>query len=238
MVSIQSASFGDDFASTNVLKSLQDKLASGGAIDMTVDSSIIPLVDRASGVGTTTLSGPEQAEVKALAEDVCGPSDQTCLDIKTQEFAEKKTKEKETANINSANIVKGRRLTVTYTDANGQTRTAKIPEGQKFALGEKAGEPDPGFDYESAMSPWKNLAASIWAVIGTAVLTFLYVSSIVITLTTYTEYGMRYVTIAMTALSAVLPLSGFGLSFFAPAIAEFIRANGIVTAKVAAEEGS
>jgi hypothetical protein len=42
----------------------------------------------------------------------------------------------------------------------------------------------------------------------------------------------------MTALSAVLPLSGFGLSFFAPAIAEFIRANGIVTAKVAAEEGS
>ena len=235
MVSIQSATFGDDFSSTNVLKSLQDTLASGGAIDMTVDSSIIPLIDRASGVGTTELSGPERKEVQALAEDVCGPSDQTCLDIKIQEFADKKTKEKESANINSANIVKGRRLTVTYTDASGQTRTAKIPEGQKFALGEKAGAPDPSFDYEAAMSPWKNLAASIWAVIGTALLTFLYVSSIVITLTTFTEYGMRYVTIAMTAISAFIPLSGFGLSFFAPAIAEFVRSNGIIQVKMEAE---
>lgn len=238
MVSIQSATFGDEFSSTNVLKSLQDKLAGGGAIDMTVDSSIIPLLDRATGVGATELSGPERQDVKALAEDVCGPSDQTCLDIKTQEFAEKKMKEKAEAGINSANIVKGRRLTVTYTDANGQTRTAKIPEGQKFALGEKAGKPDPSFDYEAAMSPWKGMAASIWAVIGTAVVTFLYVSSIVITLVTYTEYGRRYLTIAMTALSAVLPLSGFGLSFFAPAIAEFVRANAIVSAKVAAEEGT
>lgn len=235
MVSIQSATFGDDFSSTNVLKSLQDKLASGGAIDMTVDSSIIPLVDQASGVGTTELSGPERKEAQALAADICGPSDQTCLDIKTQEFAEKKMKEKAESNINSANIVKGRRLTVTYTDAAGQTRTAKIPEGQKFALGEKAGQPEPGFDYEAAMSPWKQMAGSIWAVVGTAVVTFLYVSSIVITLSTYTEYGIRYLTIAMTALSAFLPLSGFGLSFFAPAIAEFVRANGIVSAKAQAE---
>jgi hypothetical protein len=235
MVSIQSATFGDEFSSTNVLKSLQDQLASGGAIDMTVDSSIIPLIDRASGVGATELTGPERKDVKALAEDVCGPSDQTCLDIKTQEFADKKLKEKAESGINSANIVKGRRLTVTYTDASGQTRTAKIPEGQKFALGEKAGKPDPTFDYEAAMSPWKQMAGSIWAVIGTALMTFLYVSSIVITLSTYTEYGIRYLTIAMTALSAFIPLSGFGLSFFAPAIAEFVRANGIVSAKAQAE---
>jgi hypothetical protein len=235
MVSIQSATFGDEFSSTNVLKSLQDQLASGGAIDMTVDSSIIPLIDQASGVGTTELSGPERQDVKALAEDVCGPSDQTCLDIKTQEFAEKKMKEKAEAGINSANIVKGRRLTVTYTDASGQTRTAKIPEGQKFALGEKAGKPDPGFDYEAAMSPWKQMAGSIWAVVGTTILTFLYVSSIVITLSTFTEYGIRYLTILMTALSAFIPLSGFGLSFFAPWISEFVRANGILQAKVKAE---
>jgi hypothetical protein len=238
MVSIQSATFGDEFSSTNVLKSLQDKLASGGAIDMTVDSSIIPLVDRATGVGATELSGPERQDVKALAEDVCGPSDQTCLDIKTQEFAEKKMKEKAEAGINSANIVKGRRLTVTYTDANGQPRTAKIPEGQKFALGEKAGAPDASFDYEAATSPMRGLAMSIWAVVGTTIVTFLYVSSIVITLSTYAEYGRKLLTIAMTAIAAFVPLSGFGLSFFAPAIAEFVRANGIISAKVAAEEGN
>ena len=236
MVVIQSASFGDEYSSTNVLKSLQDKLAAGsGAIDLTVDSSIIPVLDKATGGGTIALSGPEQEEVKGKAEEVCGPSDQTCLELKTQEFARLKLKEKETTDINAANIIKGRRLTVTYTDASGQSRTAQIPEGQKFELGEKAGAPDPGFDYAAAASPWKQMAGSIWAIIGTALTTFLYVSSIVITLTTFTEYGMRYVTIAMTAISALLPLSGFGLSFFAPAIMEFIRSNAILQAKLEAE---
>jgi hypothetical protein len=42
----------------------------------------------------------------------------------------------------------------------------------------------------------------------------------------------------MTAIAAFVPLSGFGLSFFAPAIAEFVRANAILSAKVAAEEGN
>lgn len=233
MVVINSASFGDEFSSTDVLKSLQDKLKESGSIDVDVDSSLIPILERTTGGGTTSLSGPEQDEVKNKAAEICGPSDQTCIEIKTQELAQQKLKEKETSNVNAANIIKGRRLTVKYTDETGQERTAVIPEGQKFALG-AAAKADPGFDYEAATSPWKQVFSSVWGIIGTTLTTFLYVSSILITWITYTEYGNRALQIVVTVISALIPLSGFGLSFFGPMLAEYFRGERILRQKVPA----
>jgi len=231
MVVISSATFGDEFSSTNVLKTLQDKLSSSGAIDMDVDSSLIPFL---SSSGTVKLSDDEKEDVKNQASQICGPSDQTCLEIKTQELAQQKLKEKEKESVNSANIIKGRRLTVKYTDETGE-HTVIVPEGQKFALG-AAAQPDPGFDYEAAMSPWKQAAGSVWAVIGTALTTFLYVSSIIITWVTFTEFGNRVLTIAMTAVSVFIPLSGFGLSFLGAAAPAYFSGDKILRERISGQQ--
>ena len=153
---IKSAKFGDEFSFTDVSKSLQDRLTSDGNVAVDVDSSLIPIAARASGVGSTTLTQDEIAEAKQTAADMCGSADQTCLEIKTQELAQTKLKEREAAGINSANIVKGRRLTTKYT-VNGTPMTAVIPEGQKFELGTLA---DPksatnGFKPTDLTDPWK-----------------------------------------------------------------------------------
>lgn len=230
MVVINSATFGDEFSNTDVLKSLQDKLTDSGAVDVNVDSSLIPLLDRTTGAGATSLTGPEQDDVKQQAAQICGPSDQTCLEIKTQELAQAKLKEKATSEVNAANIVKGRRLTVKYTDETGE-HTVIVPEGQKFALGEAA-KPDPGFDYEAAMSPWKQFFSSIWGIIGTALMSFLYASSVIITWMTFSEFGNRILTIAMTAISVFIPLSGFGLSFVGAMAPSYFSGDQILRARI------
>lgn len=231
MVVIQSATFGDEFSNTDVLKSLQDKLSASGSIDVDVDSSLIPILDKATGAGSQSLTDAEKAEVKGQAEQICGPSDQTCLEIKTQELAQAKLKEKATESVNAANIVKGRRLTVKYIDESGQERTAVVPEGQKFALG-AAAKPDPGFDYEAAMSPWKQFFTSVWGVIGTTLTTFLYASSIIITWMTFSEFGNRILTIAMTAVAVFIPLSGFGLSFAGAMFPSYFSGDQILRARI------
>ena len=234
MVVIKSATFGDEFSNTNVLKTLQDKLEESGSIKVPVDSSLIPVVTRTTGAGSVSLTTQEQADAKAQAAQICGPSDQTCLEIKTQELAQQKLKEKEQADITTANIVKGRRLTVTYTDASGKERTAIIPEGQTFALGAEANA-DPGFDYEAASSPWRSFGSNLWGIVGTTVTTFLYATSLVITWMTFSEFGNKVFTIIAMAIAVFIPLSGFGLSFFGAMFPEYFRGDRILRARISGE---
>jgi len=234
MVVINSATFGDEFSSTDVLKSLQDKLASSGSIKVPVDSSLIPVVTRTTGAGTVTLTNQEQTDIKDKAAEICGPSDQTCLEIKTQELAQQKLKEKETETIASANIVKGRRLTVTYTDENGKQQTAIIPEGQTFALGADA-KPDPSFDYDAATSPWRQAISSVWGIVGTSVVAFLYATSLIITWMTFTELGNKIVRVIAMAVAVFLPMSGFGLSFAGAMFPEYFRGDRLLRARISKE---
>lgn len=231
MVVIKSATFGDEYSNTNVLKTLQDKLSSSGGIDVTVDSSLIPFVSTSD---TVSLAGPEKEDIKNQAAQICGPNDQTCLEIKSQELARQKLKEKETETVNAASIVKGRRLTVNYTDETGD-HTVVVPEGQTFALG-AAAKPDPGFDYEAAASPWKKMVSSVWGIIGTALTTFLYATSIIITWMTFSEFGNRVLTIGMTAVSVFIPLSGFGLSFLGAALPSYFGGDRILRARISAQK--
>lgn len=231
---IKSAKFGDEFSNTDVSKSLQDKLADAGSIKVPVDSSLIPVVTRTTGSGTVSLSSQEQSDIKAQAAEICGPSDQTCLEIKTQELAQQTLKEKEQSDMVSATIVKGRRLTVTYTDETGKEQTAVIPEGQTFALGEDA-KPDPGFDYEAATGPWRQFFSSIWGVVGTAITTFLYATSLIITWMTFSEFGNKVVTILAMVVAVFIPLSGFGLSFAGAMFPEYFRGDRMLRARISKE---
>jgi hypothetical protein len=235
---IKSAKFGDEFSFTDVSQTLQDKLKSDGNVALDVDSSLIPFAARASGVGTIKLSQDEQAEIKQTAADMCGSADQTCLELKTQELAQSKLKEKESSNVNAANIVKGRRLTAEYT-INGKPMTVVIPEGQKFELGglpsSPSAKPKP-FRPEDISDPWKPFLTSFVGIFGTSIFTFLYVTSIIITWMTYVKYGSKLFAIGLTGLAALFPMSGYGLAFFGPAIAEYFRVDKALRVKLTTPE--
>jgi uncharacterized membrane protein len=220
---IKSAKFGDEFSSTDVTQTLQDAYKSKGTISVDVDSSLIPVLARATGRGAVTLTAAERDAIKEEAANQCGAADQTCLEIKTQEMAQSKLKDKEASTINSANIVKGRRGTFEVI-VNGKPQTIVVPEGQKFELGSLAPKPaSKPIRLGELTSPWTSLFSSVWAVVGTSVLTFLYVTSIIITWMTYIKRGNRYLAIGMTIIAICIPLSGFGLSFLVPAASEAFK---------------
>lgn len=237
MVQIQSAKYGDEFSSRDVLLSLQNSLAKEGGLNVTVNSSLVPIIDKASGRNQVELTESDKEEIQEAAAEICGETDQTCLEIKIQELSDAKIREKENAGItDSSGIIKGKRLTVVYTDESGASRTAIIPEGQRFRLGKTAGLPDLSFDYEAAVSPYREIISSFWGIVGTMVLTFLYAASIVITWMTYRKLGTKVKAGLFTAVAVLIPYSGFGLSLFGPFLREFFRTSKEVTEKVQAAQ--
>jgi hypothetical protein len=236
MVVIKSAKFGDEYDTTDVSKSLADKVKDG-AIDIYVDSGIIPFVDKASGVNRTRLTDDEAREIKDTVAEMCGPTDQVCIEIKKQELAEAKLKQKEaTKTTSTAQVIKGRKLTVTYTDDSGRTRTAIIPEGQQFQvgdLGKLKPTPEPVDTTPSAAS---QVFSSVWGVLGTTVLVFLYAASIIVTWMTFVKYGSKLVAGGMVAVAVFIPYSGFGLSFFGPFLAEYFRVDKLSRLKATVPE--
>jgi hypothetical protein len=234
MVAILSAKFGDETSSTDVRKTLEDRIKKDGRdFSIPVDSSIVPVYARLTGAGKVSLTDDEKNEINGMAESICGgTSDQVCMEIKIQELSASKLQDKEKASNRSIDIVKGRRLTVTYRDESGRTQTVMIPEGQTFSMTGNV-KPDPGFDYEAALSPYKDMANQIWGIIGASVLAFLYVASIVITWVTYREYNNLVLRIAMTAIAVFIPIiGGLGVSTFPVAIAAFLRVEKIAREKV------
>jgi len=220
---IKSAKFGDEFSSTDVSKTIKDNIKPDGSISVDVDSSLIPFLARVTGRGLTELSTAERSEIAEKASNMCGAADQICIEIKTQELAQEKLKEREATTTNSANIVKGQRATIDYT-LNGKPMTAIVPAGQKFELGALAGTPaGKPFRLSDVVNPWASLFSSFWVIFGSSILTFLYATSIIITWMTYVKKGSRYLAIGMTIIAIVIPLSGFGLSFFVPMGTEAVK---------------
>jgi hypothetical protein len=235
---IKSAKFGDEFTSTDVTQTFVDAYKANGAISVDVDSSLIPILARATGRGAVTLTAAERDAIKEEAANQCGSADQTCLEIKTQEMAQSKLKDKEASTINSANIVKGRRGTFEVI-VNGKPQTIVVPEGQKFELGDlpssPSAKPKP-FRPEDISDPWKPFLTSFIGIFGTSIFTFLYATSIIITWMTYVKYGSKLFAIGLTAVAAIFPMSGYGLAFFGPAIAEYFRVDKALRVKLTTPE--
>jgi hypothetical protein len=53
---------------------------------------------------------------------------------------------------------------------------------------------------------------------------------------TFVKYGSKLFAGGMTIASAVFPLSGFGLAFFGPAIAEYFRVDKVLRVKLTTPE--
>ncbi len=207
-VTFESAYLGDERSRVSVLDSLRKKVNPDGSISVPVDSSLIPILQVG---GTIELTRDEINTAKEKAVVACGgPNDAKCIEKKQADFQRERLQEKELESQSNANIIKGRRLTVTL-DENGKKRTLEVPEGQKFEYGTPASSKG-SFDLDTAK--WKqnfSVGPMVWSVIKYLTLagaTFLYAFSILATWKMFQDAGMVIPKFVATAAAVVFPYIG------------------------------
>ena len=130
---IQQATWGDENAATDITKSLQDK-AKQGYLDLIADNTLVPAVDLLTGSQDVVLTDEEKTEINKKATEICGSaSDEKCINFNKNQFESGLLQKKVAEKQSSANIITGRRLTLTYkNEENGRPITVAIPDGQKL----------------------------------------------------------------------------------------------------------
>ena len=213
-VTIQNATFGDERSNTDVTATLAELIKSKGTISVPVNSSLVPVF----GAGTSAkLTDQEVRDAQSKAEEVCGgTADQVCLELKRQEFQAQRLQEKRMEDNRVENIIKGRRLRVTYIDENKKLQIAEIPEGQTFKLGTPKTTPPFKLDTPSFSFSLGGTALSIVKWTTVAIATFFYAFSILITYRSFIEAGYKVLTYVATAVAVLIPYSGYFivLAFF------------------------
>lgn len=218
MATILSAEFGDERSTTNVLSTLQSIYKKVGKLDVPVDSSLVPIIVKSEDA--IVLSDQEVKDAKEKAIAACGGgADSMCIEKKSQEFQYSQMSEKRLEQNSGANILKGRRLRVRYSDENGKIYNAEVPEGQHFTFGGKPKD-EGAFKVKDSSLPNISLSSAIWEVIKilTIILsTFAYAFSVLITYRAFNEEGYSWQKWVATTISVIVPYSGFFivLGFFA-----------------------
>jgi hypothetical protein len=227
MAKIQSAYLGDELSSQNITDSLQKQIKDG-RIDVEVNSSLIPLIKRSEKV---QLTANESDDIEKKAIEQCGGAfDSRCIEFAKANLQQSRLQEKEKEATSTANMVKGRRLTVTYIDETGKKQTAIIPEGQRFQLGvpgstlstakvQTSSEP---FEFPSLTGT----ALELFKILSVIVLTFLFAASVALTYKTTMLSGYnRYIAYGLTAAAVFIPYSGFVISLLVAAIAAYMESK-------------
>ena len=130
MARIESAYFGDDLATRNITESLR-KRVTGGKLDVTADSTLIPAFEAAP---ETKLETQDEKKIREQAVAACGESNQRCMETTRARLRQEKLQEKERQSKANSEIVKGRRLTLNIVDKDGKRRTLIAPDGQKLTV--------------------------------------------------------------------------------------------------------
>lgn len=203
---IESAYLGDARSRTSVLQSLRSYVSSDGSISVPVDSGLIPILQVG---GKIELTDKEVKKARDMAEEACGGgADKTCVDVKQQDFQRQLLDEKENQSKSSANIIKGRKLTVTVVDEKGERKTFEVPEGQKFEYGKpKSVLP---IKVEKSFFPSITFGSFTFMFVkytSIFVGTLLYVLTVFVTYDTFKQE--MYAKYIATALSIVFPFIGF-----------------------------
>jgi len=220
---INSAMWGDEQSSTDVTKSIQAK-ASGGYLDTVANNSLVPYVDIFGTNTAVTLSDSDKADIALQAAKVCGSaSDQTCMTFQTNQLETAMLQKKISEQQSSANVIKGRRLTVTYTDrTTGIQRTIAIPDGQPVQLGKAP---------VVALPTMPTLSGSLMSglsIFGYVIGIALYVFSIAIAWRVMMLGGHDRTAYALTLLAIIVPYSGLVTTPIAVAVFNQMGTNNVV----------
>ena len=219
---INQATWGDETSATDITSDLQ-KQASGGYLNTTANESLVPAIDLALGSKTSVaLSEAERSAIGSEATKTCGGgADQKCIDYQTNQLETVKLKEKLQTQQSSANIVKGRRLTLTYTDtATGLQKTVAIPDGQQVKFGTP---PTIGLP---TLPTFSGAVLTGFSTAFTLAATVLYVFSVAVTWRTLKLGGFTPLpTWILTILAVVVPYSGILITPVALAIVNRMAAQ-------------
>jgi hypothetical protein len=204
-VYIDSAYFGDEKAMRNVTDILSDKIL-GTTIDVDVNEKLIPPFAVTNKVEITSL---EEKKIRDQASRQCGGVDQECITATISRMTQERLKEKEMENNSSANVIKGRRLTINIIDEKGQRRRVVIPDGQKFKMDNiSTRNPRTGQD----VPPMEYIRNQMYLLGGLIFATFVYVFGIVATFTIFYQ-RFEYLAIPLVVISIFVPYSGYLMIF-------------------------
>lgn len=218
-VTIQSAYLGDEKSRVNVTESVRKKITDSG-IEVPVDSSLIPILQVG---GEVKLTDADKQEAREKAEQLCGnASDSACMELKTQEFYRQRLAEKENEKTSTANIIKGRRLTVNI-EEDGKVSTVEVPEGQVFKLTKKELGSKKLESIEGGGVRVGGPILEVLKVFGIIGATTVYAFSILITYRSFLETGIQWQTYLATAIAVFVPYSGFLIILVWFGLREFIK---------------
>lgn len=207
---------GDERAQRDITSSFVKDHIRDGNVDVISNSALIPMFETTP---ITKLSDQDDKEVDDNALKACGGNagDQRCIESNKQTLRQARLAEKQREAQSTVNQIKGRRLTVSYQDEDGETRTVVVPDGQKFTL--NGIKQDPKIAPAGAKLPEVSLSGmlpspsavmlQIGGIVGTILMTFLYVFSIAATYKTLVTDYSRTLAIGGTTVAVFFPYSGY-----------------------------
>lgn len=223
---INQATWGDENATTDITQHMQEK-AKPGYLDLVADNTLVPALDLLSGSKDIILTDSEKEDIKKAATNFCGSaSDDKCIKFQQNQLESSTLQKKVAEQQSSANIITGRRLTLTYTDdQTGQKKTVAIPDGQKVKFGTAPTVQMPDFTPSSTILGFLGVASKI-------VMTLLYVFSIGATYRLLIITGHTIVAYVLTGIAIVIPYSGLVLTPIALGIFKYMEMKAKSPVKV------
>jgi hypothetical protein len=217
MVFIESAYLGDEKDMRNVTDVVLGKIT-GTTIKVPVDDKLIPPF---AVTKKTSITTAEEKRIKNAAKEACGGPDQACIAIKEAELTQQSLLAKTTLANSSANLVRGRRLTVTVVDDANVRRRVVVPDGHEFELSGLT--PRDPRKPNTAMPPLSFFKDQL-IVFGVAtVSTFVWVFGVVATLALFGRLGWGYGAWALALVALLVPGSGYVMIIGYFLIQSFVR---------------
>ena len=204
-ITIKSATWGDEKGTTDITASMVEK-AKPGYLDVVADNKLVPAVDLLTGTKDISIDDSEMNTIKQDAVKNCGGAqDQKCIDYQVNMMQSSVLQKKVAESQSSANIVTGRRLTLTYIDDKGVERQTAIPDGQQVKFGEK---PKSSWSFSSISWSMFTGVGTTFFYIAMVVLGVVHVYAVASTYRTFAEMGLTTAKVVLTAIAAIIPLSG------------------------------
>lgn len=206
MVFIESAFWGDERSTKNVTQVLKDKIVGNKLTVEKVDDQLIPAFTVAP---KSELSREDVKKIREQAEKACGGADQDCVKLRTSELTQGALREKANAEVaeGAAQIIKGKRLTVTVRDAKGNLERKVVPENGKFELeGLSATDPRKAGEF---LPSAESVRSAFLTFTGVSLSTFIWVFGVAATFTLFSQLGWKYATPVLTLIALIIPNSGY-----------------------------
>jgi hypothetical protein len=229
MAYIKSATFGDERGARDITSSLSSRI-SGNKIDVVADSSLIPMFEVSREV---SLTQQEIADIREQARKQCsGGQDTACITSKTEELKRQRLQDKTKEREVSANVVKGRRLTVTIVDKDGKTRDIIVPDGQKFTMEDLKGTIDANGTKQESSWKMPSLGSMVLGVTTNAVFygtivacVFVWTLGMIVAVRYFMPLGLGWWVLLPLLVSASFPGAGLVVVALYHLLQMYVKAN-------------